>query len=529
MTDTSSKAPFRVFQEARDLLGAKRYRDAHSLCRKTVLQDRTNADAYYVMGVIAYEHKDLNRALKLFEMAIEQGHPEAGPLVQAARCLVLMNSPEQALEYVEVATKLDISDGFTLASIASLLSRLDRHEDAIVYHRKATEIAPQDPLNFYNFGSSLLFIGDIEAAKSAYEQSLKLAPQFTPSRVRLAQLIDHTSDSNHLAELTTAWKNRHPQDVEGGLQIAHALAKVHEDLGDFEQALVWLEQGKALVRAVVPSRQKQDAAAFASTQILSKTLSIPDEVDAGGPIFILCLPRSGTTLVDRILSSHTDVVSAGERTEFGACLFEAVNPSNENLDFAEAISRSADADLLAVGTRYLERLSVILQPLGRFTDKMPINILFAPAILAALPSAKVICLRRGAADSVLSMYRQLFDVSAHQYRCTHDRYELAHYVVGFRKLLRELESGLPNTRFKVVDYEALATQPEPVIRDMLDFCDLPFEQACIDFQNNSAPTATASVTQVRRAMHTSSIGKWKDYQAGLKPALDILRDHHLID
>jgi len=450
-------------------------------------------------------------------------------MVQAARCLVLMNAPEKALGHVEAAIELDISDGFTLASIASLLSRLDRHEDAIVYHRKATEISPQDPLNFYNLGSSLLFVGDIEAAKSAYEKSMKLAPQFTPSRVRLAQLVDHTSDSNHLAELTTAWENRHPQDVEGGLQIAHAIAKVHEDLGDFEQAMAWLERGKALVRAVAPSRATQDAAAFASTQVLSTVLNVPHEVEPGGPIFILGLPRSGTTLVDRILSSHTEVVSAGERTEFGACLFEAVNPSHENLDFAEAITRSASADLRAIGARYLERLRVILRPSGRFTDKMPINILFTPAILAALPSAKIICLRRGAADSVLSMYRQLFDVSAHQYRCTHDRYELAHYVVGFRKLLGALESGLPNTRFKVVDYEALATQPDPIIRDMLDFCDLPFEQACMDFQNNSAPTATASVTQVRRAMYTSSIGKWKDYQAALKPALDILRDHNLID
>lgn len=516
---------FAPLHEARHLLGEKKYREAHAVCRKTIEQEPNCADAYYVLGIISYEHLDFARALKLFEAAVEKGHPEPGPHVQAARSLANLNMPKQALGHIEAAKKLNPEDGYTLASIAATLSRLDRHEDAVTFHRKATQASPNDALSFFNLGSSLQFIGDFDGAKEAYQHSLRLVPEYTPARVHLTLITKHTPEQNDLPLLQDAWQKRHPQDAEGGLQLAHAIAKVYEDLGDPESTMTWLDRGKALIRQRVPDRQAQDSASYAATKALSHALKQDADTPADGPVFIVGLPRTGTTLVDRILSSHSQMISAGERTEFGACLLRGTGETSQDVLEARVISKVATIDLSAVGESYLDSVSAILDSPQRFTDKLPMNAFFVPAILAAIPTARVICLRRHPADSVLSIYRQLFAVSAMYNRYAYDLENLADYVVAFHELVETYIQTLPASRFMVIDYENLVDNPEAETRRLLEFSGLDFEPECLDFQNNAAPTATASVAQVRQPIHTSSKGRWKRYQAQLQPALKILREH----
>jgi hypothetical protein len=156
---------------------------------------------------------------------------------------------------------------------------------------------------------------------------------------------------------------------------------------------------------------------------------------------------------------------------------------------------------------------------------MPLNVFFVPAILSALPNARVICLRRHPADSVLSIYKQMFDPSTQIYRFAQHLEDLAEYIVLFRKLVDAYSANLPASRFTIVDYEILVESAEMEIRRVLDFCGLDFEQACLDFHENAAPVSTASVSQVRRPMYSSSKGRWKRFEAQLEPALKILRAH----
>jgi tetratricopeptide (TPR) repeat protein len=515
---------FKPLVEARRLLGAKAYREAHAYCRKIAQQDPTCADAFYVLGIISYEHHDFTRALKLFEVAIENKHPEAGPYVQAARCLGHLNRPKEALEQIEAAKKLNPTDGFTLASIGAMLSRLDLHNDAAIYHRKATEAAPNDAMSFFNLGSSLQFIGDIEGAKTAYKAALDIAPNYTPALVHLVLMDKHTKGSKDMPRLIDAWDGRHPQDIEGGLRLAHAIAKIHQDTAEPAAAMVWLDRGKALIRAAIPDRSSTDAASFDAAKALSRSLSPSSNIPLGGPIFIVGLPRTGTTLLDRIVASHSQIISAGERTEFGAILQSSTGSGHAPFE-AETIVKSGEVDLLEAGKDYLENIAAILRTELRFTDKMPLNAFFAPAILSAIPNARVICLRRHPADSVLSMYRQLFAVSAMSYRSAYDLESLAHYVAGFHDMIDTYTRELPPSRFTVLDYEALVDEPEAQIRRILAFCGLEFEAECLAFQNNAAPVGTASVTQVRQPLYTTAKGRWKKYREHLKPALSILKDY----
>lgn len=517
-----SQQNFAPFEQARQLLGQKRYREAHALCRKAIEQNPDSPDAFYVLGIISYEHHDYPRALKLFEAAIQAGHPEPAPRVQAARCLALLNLPKQALEHIEAAKRLNPTDAFTLASIGATLSRLDCHEEAVSFHRKATQVAPNDVISFRNLGSSLQFLGDFEGARDAYETALRLAPGYSSALAHLSLINQQTSEQNDLKRLQNAWQKRHPQDVEGGLHLAHAIAKVYEDLGDPDAAMDWLAKGKALGLQLVPERTAHDSAAYQAAKALSRDLKQTTATDPTGPVFIVGLPRTGTTLVDRIITSHSQITSAGERSDFAACLHRAAGiPGSDMLD-PRIMSKTSTMDLSGVGADYLANVSAILGSPQRFTDKMPINAFFVPAILAALPSARVICLRRHPADSVLSMYRQFFTVSSVHYRCTYDLEQLAEYVASFHDLVETYLQTLPETRFTVLDYESLVAAPETETGRLLAFCGLGFEPACLDFQNNAAPVATASVAQVRKPIFTSSKGRWTRYREHLEPALKIL-------
>jgi tetratricopeptide (TPR) repeat protein len=519
---------FSPLHEARQLLAGKRYQEANALCRKVIDNDPGRADAFYVLGIIAYEHHDFVRALKMFEAAVQKGHPEPGPHVQAARCFAQLGRPKQALAHIGAAIKLNPADGYSLASIGATLSRLDRHEEALTFHRRAAQASPNDALNFFNLGSSLQFVGDFEGAKEAYLSTLQLAPDFTPARVQLSLISRQTPEHNDLQHLEDAWQKRPTHDADGGLQLAHAIAKVHENLGQPDQSMEWLDRGKALIRQLVPDRQQQDKASFEAAKDLARGLALQSDTSADGPIFIVGLPRSGTTLVDRILSSHSEVISAGERTEFGTSLRQASTIPGQDVLDARILSGAAEMDLSAVGTRYLESVRAILDSPSRFTDKMPINVFFVPAILAALPTARVVCLRRHPADSVLSIYRQLFSASAGYYRFAYDLESLAKYVAEFRDLVATYAEALPASRFTVIDYESLVGNPELEIRRLLEFSGLAFEPACLEFQNNPAPVATASVAQVRQPIYATSNGRWKRYQTHLEPALRILRDRGMM-
>ena len=166
---------------------------------------------------------------------------------------------------------------------------------------------------------------------------------------------------------------------------------------------------------------------------------------------------------------------------------------------------------------------------GRFVDKLPDNVLLAPLILRALPQAKVICLRRHPADVVLGNYRQGFDPNAADVAYAFDLEETARHVVRFEALLKRYRAALPPERFMVLTYEDLVGDFEAQVRRMLDFCGLPFEDACIRFEDNAAPVATASAVQVREPINARSIGRWRRYRPALDPALRILVEGGAMD
>lgn len=514
---------FKPLDEARAHLAAGRRRAAFEGCQIALKDGSENPDALFILGVLAFEERQPQRALQYFKRSVDAGHPEAAPHAQAARCFIQLNAPALAMERIKQAELKNPQDPFTLSSIGSTLASVDRHDRAISYFRKAVDAAPQSAVNHYNLASSLLFMGDKVGAVAAYREAIRLSPNFLPATALLAMNVHHTAEDNDLNALETAWANRNPRDLDGGRHLAHAIARVYEDLGDIETAMDWLEKGKAPTRAVVPNRQSEDQACFEAAKALASSLEVPASSEPGGPVFVLGLPRSGTTLVDRILTSHSGLISAGERPEFIGSLAAHVKSAIRQTIGTDLIESANSADLASIGQAYTKNLRAIVGSGARFTDKMPINALFVPAILAALPSACVICLRRNPADNVLGVYRQFFTGALDYYHYALDLRSAANYVAKFHELVDTYEQHLPSDRFTVVDYETLVRDTETETRRLLDFCDLEFEDATLNFHKNTAHVSTASVSQVRQPIYSTSIDRWKDYRPAIDPALNILK------
>jgi hypothetical protein len=240
--------------------------------------------------------------------------------------------------------------------------------------------------------------------------------------------------------------------------------------------------------------------------------------DSQRPIFILGLPRSGTTLVDRIISSHSQVDSLGEhRTLAMALTREAGGPAPKK----ELIERSTRIDFDALGRGYCNSIDGFGMDAPGLVDKTPQNFLYLGLIHLALPGARIIHLRRNPMDNCYAMYKTLFRAG---YPFSYSLQDVGRYYIAYRRLMDHWRKTIP-VAFLDVDYEAVIADQEGQTRRILDYCGLDWEDACLEFHRHSGPAATASAAQVRQPVYSSSVGLWRKYARQLAPFAGKLREH----
>ncbi|MEM8937551.1 MAG: sulfotransferase [Pseudomonadota bacterium] len=506
-------------------LGEKRYEAMHVACMEAVKLDARHPRPYFLLGLLGAEHGRFDKALELFDRSISFGGGAEAHAMRA-RCLVAFSRPDDARTALEKAATLASENAHTLDTIGVGFARVGDHDRAISFFRRAVALDESQPGYLYNLGSAEQFVGDLNGAEETFNKLLTIEPSNVRALSALVQMTKQRRDQNHLPALTKGFEEIDADKApETALQIGHAIAKTYEDFGEHAKSLEWLNRAKDSKRRIVGYHFEKDAALFQAAKDYAPPEAPGFKTDE--PIFIIGMPRTGTTLVDRILSSHPKVTSAGELSQFSIAAKRLAGTGSPYVLDVETLRAARSFDFRTLGEAYLQATRPLSGKTAHFTDKMPLNFFYAGLIHAALPNAKIVCVLRDPLDTCFSNYRQLFSTAFTYYVYNLDLTETAKYVAAFNGLMDHWREALPAERFHTVRYERIIEDQEVETRRLLGFCGLEWDEACLNFHQNAAPVATASASQVRKPLYSSSIGQWRRYGAaaeGLRAHLPALRE-----
>ncbi|WP_233080538.1 tetratricopeptide repeat-containing sulfotransferase family protein [Rheinheimera soli] len=507
-------------QHAMQLLQQRRFKEAHACLAQLLEHQPDHADSYFLLGVINLEYGQVQKSVRLIEKAVSL-HAKDEYLAHLAKGYSLTGALEKAKAIAEALPAEQIQQALTLDTLGVALSRVGLHQLALSYFQHAVRLQQNKASYLYNLGVSLKFVGDFPSAKAAFEQALQLEPTYYQAHYAMSDLAMTSDPEARINELQQVKTRLHSPDAL--LHIGHALAKEYEAIHNYPAAMAELAQAKHHKSQTLNYQVEEDLALFAAaTQHATSPVLCTTGCPSREPIFILGMPRSGTTLVERILSSHSDVLSAGELQDFGLAVKElTATPSDKVVD-VETLNAAYALDFNALGERYLERSRVVTGSKPRFIDKLPFNFFYIDLIRRALPNAKIICMMRHPMDTCLGNYRALFSLGSPYYRYAFNLKHTARFYAAFHQLaLFWQQQNLPN--FRLQSYEDLVQNPEQQIAELLEFCDLDWQQACLHSELNQAPVSTASKVQVREPVNTKSVGRWQKYQPMLEPLLQQLK------
>lgn len=519
-------------------------REAHQHCLAILKLDATFADAWFLCGVIAAHNglveKSVDILVRAVGLAEAAGRDNPEYRAELGRQLLAGSQFARAAAQADAALALNPVSPAVLNTLGTLLSQLGEHDKALDCFRRAVAAVENNGTSqpdawlaglYFNMGASLQFAGHFEDAEHAYEKAIALQPANFRAHWALSSLHEQTPLANHLERLQALLdKVQHPRDQ---LHLGHAIAKELEDLGDYESSLKYLTWAKEATRQALKKDSDgkhcdntgQDLALMENIRrvfdrpVLEATC---DNRDPARPIFIVGMPRTGTTLVEQILGAHSRVAAGGELPHFPAAVRELSGTDAVLGLTADSLETALAIDPRELGRHYMEHVRTRVGASQRFTDKLPLNFLFLGLIRRALPNATFICLRRDPMDTCLSNYRQMFASNFAHYHYNLDLLDCGRYYLGFDALMAHWRAAMPNSMLEV-QYEQLVADPERQVCAILDFCDLPWEAQCLEFHQRRGSVATPSAVQVRQGIYTSSVDRWRRYGDGVQPLFELLQ------
>lgn len=503
--------PNERFAQATALYNQGNHRQAFDLAKTLLPVAPDHAGLHYLIGLAALGLKEMPKAMKYLLRAVTLDPQRGEYAAQFAKVLSQLNQQAAALAVVDRTLTLSPLDATTLDTLGMVLSRAHEHERARTLYARAVAQEPSRAILHNHHARSLMCLGKLDEAEQEMEVCLDLAPQSWEIHLTLSHLRTQTVAHNHLQRLQSLLP-KSAGSLHAQMHLHLALFKEYEDLGDYPRAFEYLSIGKAAGKVGRDySPERQEALFAALTQALPKPETVAAGFPTDEPIFVIGMPRSGTTLVERIISSHPDVHPAGELHSFPFAFKQLSGSRTRPLLDPETIDCVSNLDWRRLGESYLAGTRPATGHKPHFIDKLPQNFLYAGFIAQALPRAKIICLRRDPMDTCLSNFRQLFPRDSTSYDYSFDLLDTGHYYVLFDRLMAHWHRLFPG-RILEVDYETLVESQEASSRQLLEFCGLSWDDACLRFEDNPAPVATASAMQVRRPMYRSSLKHWKHYE-----------------
>ena len=428
------------------------------------------------------------------------------------------------LQSPDLAPEGDLEAG-VLTQLGYLLTLCESHQKALQIFEAALSERPDDPLFLFNCAAANRAMGNLERAEALYDRALALNPEDWEAYKNRSDLRKQTADSNHVSELRQQLQRKDLPAV-ASVQLHFSLAKEYEDLGDYPASFDCLQRGCQTRRKTIDYQLGRDQSVMSgiADRFGPGFLAGGDVAESQGQevIFILGMPRTGSTLLDRLLCASGEVESAGEPDTFARMLLRQANTTGERKGGRNVIlDAGEDLNIGEVGAAYVRQLAARAQLAGasRIIDKNPMNFLYLGWIARALPGAKIIHLRRNPMDTCYAIYKTLFKSA---YPFSYDQVELAGYYAAYRTLMRHWKSVF-NDRIIEVHYEDLVTDLSAEGKKLYEACGLAWHDSVMDaYYTQGKGTATASAAQVRQPVYRSSVNKWHHLHEQLAPMQEIL-------
>ncbi|HEV2444013.1 MAG TPA: sulfotransferase [Steroidobacteraceae bacterium] len=464
----------------------------------------------------------LAEALGLAEQAVAAKtacSPAHGVL---ATILLQLGRPAEAEAALDKALEYERGTAEAYAALAYVSAALGRHEQASTLYRRASRLGPNVPGHWFNLASSERALGRLEEAEDACDRAIALNPREYRGYLLRSELRLQTAAANHVEQLRGELARSGLPDS-GRVLLGYALGKELDDLGEYEEAFSWFAlaaktRRRHLAYEVAADVRQLQRIAEAFPRGGGGTVHGPD--DSHRFVFIFGLPRSGTTLLERILTSLPGVRSNGESEHFARALLRAAFTGQGAADRGapDVVARTAAADWDAVAAGYLR----LADPGGArevIIEKLPLNYLYLGAIHRALPQARLVLVSRSTLDVCFAMYCTLFGEA---YPFSYDFQDLARYYAAYSRLIAHWRDAFGES-IHDVGYEELVSDPVRVGASVARFCGLEWRDSAVQVERNSAVCLTQSSAQVRRPIHRASTARWRHYRTQLEPLIEALR------
>ena len=505
------------------LLALNRHQDAMARYEQALAIRPDYAEAHNNLGHALLALGRAGEAIGRYvrAVALRPGFAEAHNNIGCA--LQKLGQFKEAIAYHERALgiKPDYAEAHT--HLGGALHRLDLAEDASAHCRRSIALNPNYADAHYGLGIALEALGRSDEARGAFEMAAQLAPRRAQFHLALALSGRFSAGDARLAAIEALMRDQASLSAEDRICLHFALGKALADLEQYEPSFRHFLEGNALKRRQTAYDEAATLRLFERIQAVF-TRELMRAKRGGGdhspaPVFVLGMPRSGTTLVEQILASHSKVFGAGELEEFGKAVASSVQANGASATFPEIVPAMSAEQLRQLGGCYLDAIGAAARPAERIVDKLPLNFAFVGLIHLALPNARIIWARRDPIDTCVSCFSTLFGGDQPH---TYELGELGRYHRAYEVLMEHWRRVLPEGVLLEVQYEDVVEDLEGQARRMVKHCGLEWEEACLTFHETQRPVRTASVAQVRQPIYRSSVGRWRPYKHLLQPLLQAL-------
>jgi tetratricopeptide (TPR) repeat protein len=510
------RADFR-FNYANILAEQDRPQEAAQAFQQTVDIDPRMTAAWQGMGMVLRRLGFDLHAAAAYQQAIQLDPRNPALWYALGECVQAVSLLPEAAEAFQRAQSLAPDEPSTQLALAVVAIESRRDEDAQTALDKVITMSPEMPEAHYHRGVWLANKGDFDAARASLRHALELAPDYYQAALYYAYITPLSQDDPLVRRLEGVAERGDWREPGQGVNVHFTLGYVLDKDGRYDAAFGHYLEANRLQRQLSQYSTDSQRELQASMQhafgpeFLARARRFADP--SAKPLFIIGMPRSGTSLLEQILSSHPEVYGGGEMLFLHAELRRRLGPAMQG-DFAQTVLALPDDELATIARGLLAHMDALAPGARHVTDKMPSNFMLLGLLHGLFPNARIIHCRRDALDTCVSCFTTSFKTGQ---KFTNDLKELGEYHRLYEEAMAHWQHVLPPGIIHEVSYEALVSDLEPQVRGLLAYCGLPWDEACLHFQDNARAVSTASVYQVRQPIYRSAVGRWKRYEKHLGP------------